>query len=87
MTVFPFDKKTPEQILGEAFRRDRDEALEVGPHDRRATSEYIDEDECFALNGLVAVPERLCVVNVYFADEADRGQALAIWESIEHHQS
>jgi hypothetical protein len=83
ITLFPFDKKTAEQILGEAFQRERDEALEVGPHDRRATTEFIEEDECFALNGLIAIAERLCVVNIYFADEELRAQALAIWESIE----
>lgn len=90
ITIFPFDKKTPEQILGEAFQRERDEELEIGPHDRRATEEYVEEDECHALNGLIAIPERLCVVNIYFAatseeDASLRDQALAIWQSIQAH--
>ena len=85
ITLFPFDKKTGEQIMTEAFRRERDEELEIGPHLRRATTEFIDEDQCHALNGLIAIPERLCVVNVYFVEEAERDLALAIWQSIEAH--
>jgi len=83
LTLFPFPGKQPEDILAEAFSRDRDETLETGPHDRRASNDYVEEDECFALNGLIAIPERLCVVNIYFASEELREQAMAIWRSIE----
>lgn len=85
VTLFPFEKKNEEQILTEAFRRERNEELEVGPHERRATTEFVEEDQCHAINGLIAIPERLCVVNVYFADENERDLALAIWQSIEAH--
>lgn len=85
ITVFPFDKKTVEQILTESFHRERDEELEIGAHDRRATMDFVDAEQYYALNGLIAIPERLCVVNIYFVDEAERDLALAIWKSIEAH--
>jgi hypothetical protein len=85
LTLFPFDKKSDGQIMEEAFQRDRDEALETGPHLRRATTEFIEDDDCFALNGLIAIPGQLCVVNIYFATEELREQAMAVWRSIEAH--